>query len=108
MLGIIVWTLLIAIIVNLLLKRFHLPTIIGYIVTGTIIAYTFGLHSAVNNHELKEIAEFGVVFLMFTIGLEFSIEHLKKNENGSFLYRFFTNCSYNYFCNSYLYVCTRF
>ncbi|WP_072680026.1 cation:proton antiporter [Arcobacter sp. LA11] len=78
MLGIIVWTLLIAIVVNLLLKRFHLPTIIGYIFTGTIIAYTFGLHSAVHNHELKEIAEFGVVFLMFTIGLEFSIEHLKK------------------------------
>lgn len=78
MLGIIVWTLFIAIIVNLLLKRFHLPTIIGYIVTGTIIAYTFGLHEAVHNHELKEIAEFGVVFLMFTIGLEFSIEHLKK------------------------------
>jgi len=78
MLGIIVWTLLIAIVVNLVLKRFHLPTIIGYIFTGTIIAYTFGLHSAVHNHELKEIAEFGVVFLMFTIGLEFSIEHLKK------------------------------
>ena len=78
MLGIIVWTLLIAISVNLLLKRFNLPTIIGYIVTGIIITYAFGLHSAVNNHELKEIAEFGVVFLMFTIGLEFSIEHLKK------------------------------
>ncbi|PLY08829.1 MAG: sodium:proton exchanger [Arcobacter sp.] len=78
MLGIIFWTLLIAIVVNLLLKRFHLPTIIGYIFTGTIIAYTFGLHEAVNNHDLKEIAEFGVVFLMFTIGLEFSIEHLKK------------------------------
>ncbi len=78
MLGIIVWTLFIAILVNLLLKRFQLPTIIGYIATGTIIAYSFGLHSAVNNHELKEIAEFGVVFLMFTIGLEFSIEHLKR------------------------------
>lgn len=78
MLGIIVWTLFIAIAVNLVLKRFHLPTIIGYIFTGTIIAYTFGLHDAVHNHELKEIAEFGVVFLMFTIGLEFSIEHLKK------------------------------
>ncbi len=78
MLGIIVWTLLIAITVNLVLKRFNLPTIIGYIVTGIIITYTFGLHSAVNNHELKEIAEFGVVFLMFTIGLEFSIEHLKR------------------------------
>lgn len=78
MLGIIVWTLLIAITVNLVLKRFNLPTIIGYILTGIIITYAFGLHSAVNNHELKEIAEFGVVFLMFTIGLEFSIEHLKR------------------------------
>ncbi len=53
--------------------------------TGTIIAYTFGLHSAVNNHTLQEIAEFGVVFLMFTIGLEFSIEHLKKMRNEVFL-----------------------
>ncbi len=78
MLSIIVSTLLIAIVVNLFLNRLHLPTIIGYIVTGTIIAYTFNLHTAVNNHDLKEIAEFGVVFLMFTIGLEFSIEHLKR------------------------------
>lgn len=84
MLGIIVSTLFIAIAVNLILKKFHLPTIIGYIVTGTIITYTFDLHSAVNNHDLKEIAEFGVVFLMFTIGLEFSIEHLKKMKKEVF------------------------
>ncbi|GGD39036.1 potassium transporter [Malaciobacter pacificus] len=84
MLGIIVSTTLIALVINLLLKRFHLPTIIGYIVTGTIIAYLFNLHDAVNNHELKEIAEFGVVFLMFTIGLEFSIEHLKKMKREVF------------------------
>lgn len=85
MLGIIVWTLLIAIFVNLILKRFHLPTIIGYILTGTIIAYAFNLHAAVNNHDLKEIAEFGVVFLMFTIGLEFSIEHLKRMRKEVFI-----------------------
>lgn len=84
MLGIIVWTLLIAIIVNIILKKVHLPTIIGYIVTGTIIAYVFDLHNAVNNHDLKEIAEFGVVFLMFTIGLEFSIDHLKKMKKEVF------------------------
>ncbi len=84
MLGVIVSTITIALIVNLILKRFHLPTIIGYIFTGTIIAYTFGLHDAVNNHDLKEIAEFGVVFLMFTIGLEFSIEHLKKMKREVF------------------------
>lgn len=85
MLGIIVSTIFIALVINLILKRFQLPTIIGYIFTGTIIAYAFGLHSAVNNHDLKEIAEFGVVFLMFTIGLEFSIEHLKKMKREVFL-----------------------
>ena len=84
MLGIIVSTLLIAIVVNIILKRFHLPTIIGYIITGTIIAYAFDLHNAVNNHTLKEIAEFGVVFLMFTIGLEFSVEHLKRMKKEVF------------------------
>lgn len=78
MLSIIVFTLFTALVLNVILKKFHLPTIIGYIITGTIIAYSFGLHEAVHNHELKEIAEFGVVFLMFTIGLEFSLEHLKK------------------------------
>jgi len=78
MLGIIVATIFIAISANVLLKRFELPTIIGYIFTGTIIAYTFGLHEAANNHTLHEIAEFGVVFLMFTIGLEFSLSHLKR------------------------------
>ncbi len=78
MLTIIVTTLFISLVANVILKKFNLPTIIGYIVTGTVIAYSFGLHDAVHNHELKEIAEFGVVFLMFTIGLEFSIEHLKK------------------------------
>ncbi len=85
MLGIIVATTLITLFLNLILKKIHLPTIIGYILTGTIIAYAFGLHSAVNNHELKEIAEFGVVFLMFTIGLEFSINHLKKMKREVFV-----------------------
>ncbi|DAB30962.1 MAG TPA: sodium:proton exchanger [Sulfurimonas sp. UBA12504] len=77
MLGIIVATLFIALVTNIALKKFELPTIIGYIFTGTIISYLFGLHEAVNNHELKEIAEFGIVFLMFTIGLEFSLKHLR-------------------------------
>ncbi len=78
MLGILVSTLLIAILVNLFLKKFNLPTIIGYILTGTIVAYLFGLHNAVHNKDLKEIAEFGIVFLMFTIGLEFSFKALMK------------------------------
>jgi CPA2 family monovalent cation:H+ antiporter-2 len=86
MLEIIIFTLLISTTLNIILKKFGIPTIIGYISTGTIIAYAFNLHDAVNNHDLKQIAEFGVVFLMFTIGLEFSIKHLIKMRKEVFLY----------------------
>lgn len=86
MLEIIIFAILISTILNLLLKKVAIPTIIGYIATGTIIAYAFNLHSAVHSHELKEIAEFGVVFLMFTIGLEFSINHLSRMKKEVFLY----------------------
>ncbi len=86
MLEIIVITLLLSTILNVLFKKLHLPTIIGYIITGTVISYWFGLHKTVENDELKEIAEFGIVFLMFTIGLEFSIEHLKRMKKEVFIY----------------------
>ena len=86
MLEIIIYTLLISTLLNLFLRQFGIPTIIGYIATGTIIAYYFNLHTAIHSHELKEIAEFGVVFLMFTIGLEFSINHLMKMKKEVFLY----------------------
>lgn len=66
----------ISIVVNLILKRFGVSPIIGYIMTGTVVAYTFDLRHVVDNHTLEVIAEFGVVFLMFTIGLEVSLRRL--------------------------------
>lgn len=50
---------------SILLKRFNIPTIIGYIFTGFAIAYLFELGRS--NDSLTHIAEFGIVFLMFTI-----------------------------------------
>lgn len=85
MLTIIVSTLLLALTINIIIRKIHLPTIIGYIITGTTIAYAFNLHHAIGNHDLKEIAEFGVVFLMFTIGLEFSLGHLKRMKYEVFI-----------------------
>ena len=86
MLEIIVLTIFIATISNLILSRFHIPTIIGYIATGIIITYFLQLSQENNSKELHIIAEFGIVFLMFTIGLEFSIRHLVKMRNEVFLY----------------------
>lgn len=63
-----------SIVFNLILNYFQIPVIIGYIVTGIFIAYFFHFgHSEI----LSEIAEFGIVFLMFMIGLEFSFDRLR-------------------------------
>ena len=86
MLEIIVITIFIATITNLILTRFHIPTIIGYIATGVIITFMLQLSQDVHSKELHTLAEFGIVFLMFTIGLEFSVHHLVKMRNEVFTY----------------------
>ncbi len=73
----------IATFLNIMLKRFNIPTIIGYIITGFAIAYIFNLGNT--NESLNHIAEFGIVFLMFTVGLEFSIKHLLGMKKEVFL-----------------------
>lgn len=78
-------TIAIATVVNIFLKRFDIPTVIGYIFTGLIISQIFIL----GEHEketLEHLAEFGIVFLMFTIGLEFSITQMKAMKKEVFVY----------------------
>ncbi len=80
-------TIFIATILNVFLKKFEIPTIIGYIFSGLAISYLFGLKD-IKTEELNHLAEFGIVFLMFTIGLEFSVAHLLKMKREVFLYGF--------------------
>ncbi|MBA3026027.1 MAG: potassium transporter [Sulfurimonas sp.] len=70
-------TIAIATVINIILKKFGISHIIGYIFTGTIISYTFGFNG-LNIYSLELIGEFGIVFLMFTIGLELSLSKIKK------------------------------
>lgn len=70
-------TLAIATVLNIILKKFGISHIIGYIATGTVISYIFGFNGF-KNDSLDLIGEFGIVFLMFTIGLELSLEKIKK------------------------------
>jgi len=72
----IIITLGISIVINILLKKIGLSQIIGYILTGTIIVYAFDLRAASHSHELELVGEFGIVFLMFTIGLEISLSKM--------------------------------
>jgi CPA2 family monovalent cation:H+ antiporter-2 len=73
-----------SIIVNLILKRFGISQIIGYILTGVTVAYAFDLRHMADSHTLEMIAEFGVVFLMFTIGLEVSLQRLSTMKTDVF------------------------
>lgn len=67
--------LLFAIVVVLLFKKIKLSPVIGYIVAGAIIG-PFGLQLTGYNDVTKSLAEFGVVFLLFSIGLELTLERL--------------------------------
>ncbi|MBF7049583.1 cation:proton antiporter [Campylobacter volucris] len=72
----------IAVILNVILKKFGIPTIIGYIATGLFVREFYGFNT---NENITHVAEFGIVFLMFTIGLEFSFKHLLAMKKEVFL-----------------------
>ncbi|TFW18397.1 potassium transporter [Massilia arenosa] len=56
-------------------RMLHLPPMLGYLAVGIIIGpHALGL--AENNAITHALGEFGVVFLMFSIGLEFSLPQL--------------------------------
>jgi K+:H+ antiporter len=58
-------------------RSLRLPPIIGYLVTGLALG-PHALGAVSEREEINRLAEFGVVFLMFSIGLEFSVGKLKS------------------------------
>ena len=64
--------------VLLVCHRLRVPSIVGFLVTG-IIAGPQGLGLIKAVHEVETLAEFGVVLLLFTIGIEFSLKSLLQS-----------------------------
>ena len=81
---IIVASLAISSIINIVLTKFSISHIIGYIITGTLVSNIFASTITHNQHSLDLIGEFGIVFLMFTIGLEISVPKLNKMRTDIF------------------------
>lgn len=79
--------------VNIIFTRIKIPAIIGYLLTG-IIAGPHLLKLIESPESVEVMAEVGVIFLMFTIGLEFSLNHLLKIRRiaffGGFIQLFLT------------------
>lgn len=67
--------LLAVVLVVIFFRRLGLPPILGYLVVGVVVGpHAFSIMKDVRGAE--HLAEFGVVFLMFSIGLEFSLPKL--------------------------------
>lgn len=66
-------------------QKLNIPVIVGYIAVGIVL----GPHAAgVMGDDLvvRDLAEFGLVFLMFNIGLEFSFSKLLHMKRAVFVY----------------------
>jgi len=84
-LTVIVFTLFLSLVLNLILKKINISPIVGYIFTGVVIV-SFTDFININNSYVNHVAEYGIVFLMFTIGLEFSVNHLKQMKKEVFVF----------------------
>lgn len=65
----------VAVLAVVVFRLLRLPPMLGYLLAGVLIG-PHALGWIADNDETRHLAEFGVVFLMFSIGLEFSLPKL--------------------------------
>lgn len=69
---------------GLLTKRFNMPQVVGALLAGVILGpAVFGIMS--ETAFIKEVAEIGVIVLMFCAGMETDIQELKNSGKASFI-----------------------
>lgn len=57
-------------------QRLRIPPVLGYLLVGVLL----GPHTpgpVIEGHQLRLLAEYGIVFLLFTIGLNFSLPQIR-------------------------------
>lgn len=65
-------------------KRFGLATVLGYLITGTILGPSV-LNIANDPEAIMELAEYGIIMLMFMIGLELRPQRLWELRRSIFM-----------------------
>jgi len=69
---------MIAGLISLLFHRFKQPVVLGYLLAGMIVGpHTPPIPLVTDIATIQTLAELGVVFLLFSLGLEFSLKRLK-------------------------------
>jgi CPA2 family monovalent cation:H+ antiporter-2 len=66
-------------VVTLIFHRFKQPVVLGYILAGVVIGPYTPPFQLINDQEIiKTLGDLGLIFLMFSLGLEFSLRQLKR------------------------------
>lgn len=64
---------------TLVFRKIKQPLVLGYIIAGFLVGPHFHLIPTVaDNHNIEILAEIGVIFLLFSLGLEFSFKKLMR------------------------------
>src|SRR4051812_20719344 len=70
---------IVAALVTVLFRQMKQPVVLGYILAGVIIGpHTPPFLLIQDEHTIQSLSELGVIFLMFSLGLEFSFRKLKE------------------------------
>jgi CPA2 family monovalent cation:H+ antiporter-2 len=72
-----------AVVAVVVCRLVRLPPILGYLIVGMTVGPN-ALAWVPNSADVRDLAEFGIVFLMFSIGLEFSLPQLKTMRRAVF------------------------
>ncbi len=70
--------LLVSLPINIIFHKIKIPSVMGFLLAGVIIG-PYGLHMIGDSEEIKQLAEIGVILLLFVIGLEFSLQRMLKD-----------------------------
>ncbi len=62
-------------VVVLVLNRLKVPSLVGFLIAGAIVG-PYGVGFVKDTHLIEILAEIGVILLLFTIGIEFSLKKL--------------------------------
>jgi len=69
----------VAAVITFIFRRIKQPVVLGYIVAGIVVGpHTPAIFTVADTENIKVWAELGVIFLMFTLGLEFSFRRLAR------------------------------
>jgi CPA2 family monovalent cation:H+ antiporter-2 len=76
----------VAAVATILFRQFKQPVVLGYILAGVVIGPHTPPFELIHGEEtIKTLAELGVIFLMFSLGLEFSLGKLRKVGAAAFI-----------------------